>query len=126
MKRILYILIAAVVLVVCSYSLSGSNDETSLDINQAIGLGQCERIAEYLAPDVLLVMQGKETTCSKGQVEQVLCEFFKQNKPAQFLCPAGRGLVSGTFVSRAGRSYKLEYTLQTIDNKDVITGFYVY
>ncbi|MCR5455304.1 MAG: DUF4783 domain-containing protein [Bacteroidales bacterium] len=126
MKRVLLFLIAVVVVVVCSYSLVGTRNDTSLEINRAICLGQSEHIADYLAPEVSLVIQGTATTCPKGQVEQVLCEFFRRNKPSQFLCTTGMGLMSGNLVTSSGRSYKVEYMLKNIDNKEVITGFYVY
>ncbi len=126
MKRLLYILVAIILICVCSYSIVGNNDDTSIDINRAICLGQSDRIADYLAPEVSLGMHGTETICPRGQVEQVLCEFFRRNKPAQFLCTTGRGLLSGKLVTSDGRSYKVEYMLKNVDNKEVITGFYVY
>lgn len=111
---------------VCAFSMKGSNCDASLDINRAICLGQSGRIADYLAPEVSIAMQGAESTCPKGQVEQVLCEFFRQNRPSQFLCNTGSGLLSGSLVTSSGKSYKVEYMLKNVDNKELITGFYIY
>ncbi len=126
MKRAFYILIVGLLLVLCSYSLTESSDDTSRDINQAICLGQYDRIAEYLAPEVMLGVQGVENSCPKEQVEQALKEFFKRNKPQQFLCTSGSSFVTGQLITSFGRSYKVDYTLKTIDNKEFITNFHVY
>lgn len=122
MKRFIYILIIGLVIALCSY---GSSEDVSKKVNDAISLGQSGGIAEYLAPEVSFVMYGSQSTCTKGEVEQVLREFFKQNKPSQFLVTANNGFFSGKLTTAEGKSYKVEYMLKSIDNKEVITGFYV-
>lgn len=113
-------------LVLCSYSLIREDDDVSRDINQAICLGQSEHIAGYFAPEVVLGMQGVDHSCPKEQAEQALNEFFKRNTPAQFLCTTGSCFVSGKLVTSAGKAFKLDYTLKTIDNKTFITNIHIY
>ena len=125
MKRLIYILIIGLVVVLCSYSLLGSGEEVSKKVNEAICFGQSGVVAEHLAPEVSLVMYGSESTCSKMEVEQVLREFFKINKPAQFISTYSDGCYKGKLTTSDGKSFDLKYVIKNIDNKEVITGFYV-
>ena len=122
MKRLIYILIIGLVVALCSY---GKSNDVSKKVNDAICLGQSSGIAEYLAPEVSFVMRGSKSTCTKGEVEQVLHEFFRQNKPSQFLGTTDNGFFSGKLTTSEGKSYMVEYRLKNIDDKEVITVFYV-
>jgi hypothetical protein len=122
MKRLIYILIIGLVIALCSY---GSGEDVSKKVNEAICLGQSGGVAEYLAPEVSFGMQGSQSTCTKVEVEQVLREFFRQNKPSQFLGTTDNGFFSGKLTTSEGKSYKVEYMLKNIDDKEVITVLYV-
>lgn len=123
MKRLIYILVVGLVILLCSYSLLGKGEEVSKKINQAICLGQSGAIAEYFAPEVSLDYLGSESMCSKGQTEVVLREFFRQNRPSQFLSTTGSGLITGNLTTTSGKSYRVRYILKNVDNKEVITCF---
>lgn len=123
MKRLIYILVIGFVVLLCSYSLFGNGEQVSKEINHAICLGQTGVIAEHLASEVAFKMYGSESTCTKGEVEQVLREFFSHNRPSQFLCTTGSGIITGKLTTSNGKSYKIEYMLKNVDNKEVITGF---
>ncbi|MBO7567519.1 MAG: DUF4783 domain-containing protein [Bacteroidales bacterium] len=125
MKRLIYILVVGLVIMLCSYSLLGRGEDVSKKINQAICLGQSGVVAEHLASEVAFKMYGSESTCTKGEVEQVLREFFSHNRPSQFLCTTGTGIITGKLTTSNGKSYKIEYMLKNVDNKEVITGFYL-
>ena len=126
MKRIIYILVVGLLLVFCSYSFISGDDDVSRDINQAICLGQSDHIAGYFAPEVVLGVQGEDHNCPKEQAELALKEFFRRNTPSQFLCTTGSCYISGKLVTSAGKSYKLDYTLKTVDNKTFITNIHIY
>ena len=64
--------------------------------------------------------------CPKEQAELALKEFFRRNTPSQFLCTTGSCYISGKLVTSAGKSYKLDYTLKTVDNKTFITNIHIY
>lgn len=123
MKRLIYILIIGLVVLLCSYSLFGDGEEVSKKINQSICLGQSGAIAEYFAPEVSLDYLGSESMCSKGQTEVVLREFFRQNRPSQFLSTTGSGLITGNLTTTSGKLYRVRYILKNVDNKEVITCF---
>ncbi len=125
MKRLLSILIIGLVVLMCSALLYGNGEEVAKKVNLSICLGQEAGIVEVLAPDVVLVMQGVENHCTKQQAEQVLREFFKRNKTAQFISKVEHNHISGKLTTTEGKVFELEYVLRFVNNQEVITGFYI-
>lgn len=125
MKRALYLAGISLVMAVC-FLLTNQSDNTYKEINKAISLGEAENLAEYFAPQMELNMQNSQNFCTKGQATQVLLEFFKENKPSEYVSDNNRNHISGVMKTSEGKSYKVNYTLKTVNNQSVITGMYVY
>ena len=126
MKRFIYILIVGLVVLLCSYSLLSDGEDLSKKVNQSIVLGQESGIVEAMSSDVLLNIQGVESNYTKQQADQVLHEFFRLNRPAQFLCTSGHSLISGKLTTSDGKCYNVEYTIRIVNNQEFITGLYIH
>ncbi|MBR4267556.1 MAG: DUF4783 domain-containing protein [Bacteroidales bacterium] len=125
MKRAMYLLAIGLF---CASSLLflGQTDNTSVEINKAISSGNTENLAVYFAPEMELNLQNSQNYCSKSQATKVLQEFFRQNKPSDYVSDNNRNYISGVMTTSEGKSYKVNYTLKTVNNQAVITGLYVY
>ena len=125
MKRLIYILVIGLVVVLCSYSLLGREVDVAKEVGDAIMLGQSDAVAEHLAPKVSVMMYGAESMCSKSETEMVLREFFRRNRPSQFMYTYDDGCFKGNLTTANGKSYELKFIIKNVDNKDVITNFCV-
>ncbi len=125
MKRLFYILLLGVLMSVSYFS--GNTEKGVYDeINKAICQGKAGNLAEYFAPEMELNLNNSQNRCTKSQAAQVLEEFFRQNKPSEYKPQTDRNFISGVMRTSSGKSYKVDYTLKTVNNHAVITGLYVY
>ncbi|MCQ2252602.1 MAG: DUF4783 domain-containing protein [Bacteroidales bacterium] len=108
------------------YTFASVDCNATEKINTAFSHGQVESISQYLAQDVELSMHNTTTQCSKHEVLQVLNEFFRQNKPQDYICDNNSKSNSGSLHTADGKTYKVIYTLKNLNNQNVITGLYVY
>lgn len=74
-----YLLIAVIPLSIMAKSLSGLEE-----LSKAMQNGDAKQVAEYFAKMVEMDINGNEGTYSKSQAEQVLKDFFSNNKPLKF------------------------------------------
>lgn len=126
MKRNIIITALSLLIVFCSYTLFNMNVSVANNINRAISMGMADGVAEYLASDLELSLYGRLNNCSREQATQVLHEFFRQNKPAEYSGVNNSNIVSGMLTTYDGKTYKVDYTLKTLNNKECIIGLYVY
>jgi hypothetical protein len=125
MKRAFYLFVFGAVLAAV-FLFQNRIDNTYLKIDQAIGSGEVESLASYFAPQMELYFNNSQNTCSKTQAAHVIEKFFEQHKPLQYTSSRNRNYFFGEMKTSEGESYKVDYTLKTVNNQPVITGFYVY
>lgn len=126
MKHTLIMIVLGVIVALGCYSFHNVENYSMDRINAAIASGQTDLLSEYLAPDVDFNLHNSQTRCSKREVTQVLGQFFRQNKPQGFICDNNRSYISGSLTTADGKTYKVSYTLKTINRQEVITGLFVY
>ena len=125
MKRAFYLFVFGVILATC-FLFEFNTDNTYQKINTAISEGRAENLAVYFAPQMELNFNNSQNICTKTQSVQVLERFFELNRPSQYTSSRNRNYFFGTMKTSEGKSYKVDYTLKTVNNQPVITGLYVY
>ncbi|MBQ5453194.1 MAG: DUF4783 domain-containing protein [Bacteroidales bacterium] len=125
MKRAFYLFVFGVILAAC-FLFEFNTDNTYQKINTAISEGRAENLAVYFAPQMELNFNNSQNICTKTQAVQVLERFFELNRPSQYTSSRNRNYFFGTMKTSEGKSYKVDYTLKTVNNQPVITGLYVY
>ena len=125
MKRAFYLFVFGVILAAC-FLFEFNTDNTYQKINTAISEGKAENLAVYFAPQMELNFNNSQNICTKTQAVQVLERFFELNRPSQYTSSRNRNYFFGTMKTSEGKSYKVDYTLKTVNNQPVITGLYVY
>ena len=125
MKRAFYLFAFGVILAAC-FLFEFNTDNTYQKINTAISEGRAENLAVYFAPQMELNFNNSQNICTKTQAVQVLERFFELNRPSQYTSSRNRNYFFGTMKTSEGKSYKVDYTLKTVNNQPVITGLYVY
>ncbi|MBR4676858.1 MAG: DUF4783 domain-containing protein [Bacteroidales bacterium] len=125
MKRAFYLFVFGVILATC-FLFEFNTDNTYQKINTAISEGRAENLAVYFAPQMELNFNNSQNICTKTQAVQVLERFFELNRPSQYTSSRNRNYFFGTMKTSEGKSYKVDYTLKTVNNQPVITGLYVY
>jgi hypothetical protein len=125
MKRAFYLFVFGVILAAC-FLFEIHTDSAYQKINTAISEGRAENLAVYFAPQMELNFNNSQNICTKTQAVQVLERFFELNRPSQYTSSRNRNYFFGTMKTSEGKSYKVDYTLKTVNNQPVITGLYVY
>ncbi|MCR4558951.1 MAG: DUF4783 domain-containing protein [Bacteroidales bacterium] len=125
MKRAFYLFVFGVILAAC-FLFEIHTDSAYQKINTAISEGRAENLAVYFAPQMELTFNNSQNICTKTQAVQVIEKFFEQNKPSEYTSSRNRNYFFGEMTTSEGKSYKVDYTLKTVNNQPVITGLYVY
>ncbi|MCQ2249745.1 MAG: DUF4783 domain-containing protein [Bacteroidales bacterium] len=126
MKRALSLIVLLVAVAFGSYSFSCYPSAESADINTAIQMGEVSTIVKYMDSNVDLGLSYRNARCTRDEAAGLLSEFFRQNKPCDYVCDIHRNRVSGSLTTADGKSYRVDYTLKTVDNQQLMTGLYVY
>jgi len=126
MRRTLSIILLLAVLAVGCYSYSSGDTRESSAINAALQAGEVGILGGYFDESVDLGLGYKSMRCSKSDAAGLMEEFFRQNKPCNYVCDTHRNHVSGSLTTAEGKQYRVDYTLKTINNQRLITGLYVY
>jgi len=125
MKRAIYLVVFGVI-VFFVFLFEKTQNSDYIAINNAIGNGKVESLSAYFAPEIKLNFNNKQNICTKSQAAKVIGDFFDKHKPQEYTSSHNRNYFFGTMTTSEGLSYKVDYTLKTVNNQSVITGLYVY
>lgn len=86
--------------------------------------GNDQTLASYFNQNVELVVQTHDDVYSKSQAQQIVAEFFKENKPRQFAIihqggKEGARYAIGTLITATG-TFRVYFLLKNKDNNSYI------
>ena len=107
-------------MVAVTQSFSQIPDEIVLSIQN----GNDEVLASYFNQNVELVVQTHDDVFSKSQAQQIVAEFFRENKPKQFNIvhqggKEGARYAIGSLITNTG-TFRVYFLFRTKDNNSYI------
>ena len=124
MKRILYILGFAVILIWSWGTLQAQTDKVPEGIVLSFKAGNAAELSKFFHDNVELIILDKEDVYSRSQAEQIIRKFFSEHKPQNFKIIHQGGKDNSRYaicsLETPGKTYRVYFLMKKQDGSPYI------
>ncbi len=124
MKRIVYILGFAVVLLLSLGTLQAQPEKVPEGIVLSFKAGNAAELSKFFHDNVELIILEKEDVYSRSQAEQIIRKFFSEHKPQNFKIIHNGGMDNSRYaicsLETPGKTYRVYFLMKKQDGSPFI------